>query len=96
MGTGAGLSSNTLARWARHFFLYNSELFRIHITCLFYPAIALAGHTFETVIAVWIVTWHLLLLFEFFLFPLRHSVFIVAVDSSICLSSNPLDLIDKQ
>jgi hypothetical protein len=58
MGTSAGLSANAIARWARHFFLYNCELFRIHITRLFYPAIALAGHAFIAVIAVWVVTWH--------------------------------------
>jgi hypothetical protein len=60
MGTRPGLSANAVARMASHFFLYNSELFRIHITRRFYPAIALAGHAFEAVLAVWIVSWHLI------------------------------------
>jgi hypothetical protein len=58
MRTRAGLSANAITRVARHTLLYNCKLFRIHHSRLFYPAIALAGHAFIAVIAVWIVTWH--------------------------------------
>lgn len=80
MRTCAGLSANAIACWARHALLYNCEPFRIHHSRLFYPAIAFAGHAFETVIAVWIVTWHSIT-------PVLISALIATVNIP-CLSDN--------
>jgi hypothetical protein len=63
MRTRAGLSANTIARWTRYALLYNCELFRIHHSRLFYPAIAVAGKAFKAVIAARIVTWHFIIPF---------------------------------
>ena len=60
MGTRAGFSANAVARREANLLLYNCELFRIHHSRRIYPAIALAGHAFEAVLAVWIVSWHLI------------------------------------
>lgn len=59
MSARARLSANAVTRWARHLLFDHCELFRIHHARRIYPAIAFAGHTFETVIAVWVVPWHL-------------------------------------
>lgn len=59
MGARTGLSANAIACWARHLLLYNCELFSIHHSRLFYPAIALTSQAFEAVVAVWIVSWHI-------------------------------------
>lgn len=60
MRTRAELSSGAIARWARHALLYNCEPFRIHHSRLLYPPIAPADWAFETIVAIRVVTGHLI------------------------------------
>lgn len=58
MGSRTRLSTNAIACWARYPFFDDFEILGIYISGLFYRAIAATGQAFEAIVAVWIVTRH--------------------------------------
>jgi hypothetical protein len=83
VNTRARLSANPFACRACHFLFDNCEPFRVHIARRLYPAIALTGHTLEAVIAVWVVTWHLLV-------PVLKVLFLAAMFRVCCKDCHTL------